>query len=157
VSILLVAVLFMPIDPVDQQHQFDLPGLYITVYDPSLGGQNCDGDCTHTALTNITPGMYGHTAACPSVWLGRITTTVVTIWGVELWCVDAFGLPKDRVLVEIDGRWVYRIDLMYRPAAEHDWNQEVAPWGDWSKEWRSMEAFHALRDAWDAEVLQQGE
>lgn len=47
------------------------PGLFLTVYDWGLGGINCDGDCSNTALT----------------------TTVVTIWGEEFWCIDAFGRP----------------------------------------------------------------
>ena len=130
------------------------PGLFITVYDPSSGGINCDwGECEYTALTNITDGMYGRTAACPSAWLGHISTTVVTIWGEPWVCVDAFGRPEDRQMVVIDGRPVYRIDLMYRPAADHDWNQEIVPWGDWSREWLPMVEFYALRDAWDAEVM----
>ena len=130
-----------------------LPGLYITVYDPSLGGANCDwGECEHTALTNITNGMYGHVAACPSAWLGHITTTVVTIDGIEWFCVDAFGKPKDRVMIWLDGSPFYRIDLMYRPAAKHGWNQERFPREMWSREWRPMSEFYALREVWDAEA-----
>lgn len=121
------------------------PGLYLTVYDWSLGGLNCDGDCSTTALTMTGPELYGWTAACPSAWLGRRTTTVVTIWGVEWWCIDAFGSPANRVMTEIDGRRVYRIDLAFRPAAEHPWNQEYVPRADWSREWRPMAEFEALR------------
>lgn len=57
------------------------PGLFVTVYDWGLGGVNCDGDCSNTALTTTGDELLGWTAACPSAWLGRITTTVVTIWG----------------------------------------------------------------------------
>jgi hypothetical protein len=49
------------------------------------------------------------------------------------------------VLTEVDGRKVYRIDLAFRPAREHVWNQEHVPAGDWSVEWRPMAEFEALR------------
>jgi len=121
------------------------PGLFITVYDWGLGGVNCDGDCSNTALTTTGDELLGWTAACPSAWLGHLSTTVVTIWGVEVWCIDAFGRPEDRVLTEIDGRSVYRIDPAFRPAREHPWNQEYVPPEEWSIEWRPMAEFYALR------------
>ncbi len=122
------------------------PSLFITVYDWGLGGLNCDGDCSTTALTTTGDELLGWTAACPSAWLGRVTTTVVTIWGQQYWCIDAFGRPEHRVLTEVHGRAVYRIDLAYRPAAEHPWNQEFVPPGDWSVEWRPMTEFYRLRE-----------
>lgn len=122
-----------------------LPGLYITVYDWGLGGVNCDGDCSTTALTTTGDELLGWTAACPSAWLGYITTTVVTIWGQRFWCIDAFGRPIDRGLRWIDGKAVYRIDLAFRPAGAHPWNQEYVPAGDWSVEWRAMAEFDQLR------------
>ncbi len=121
------------------------PGLYITVYDWGLGGINCDGDCSNTALTWTGDELLGWTAACPSAWLGHRSTTVVTIWGQSYWCIDAFGRPEHRVLTEVDGREVYRIDLAFRPAAEHPWNQEFVPAGAWSVEWRPMAEFYELR------------
>ncbi len=126
--------------------RWEPPGLFITVYDWGLGGVNCDGDCSTTALTQTGPELYGWTAACPSDWLGHITTTVVTIWGKEYWCIDAFGRPQDRQLTVIAGRPVYRIDIAYRPAATHPWNQEYVPDGDWSVEWRPMAEFARLRE-----------
>lgn len=126
------------------------PGLYVTVYDWGLGGINCDHDCSTTALTTTGDELLGHVAACPSAWLGRITTTVVTVWGQQYWCADAFGRPEHRVLTEVDGRPVYRIDIAFRPAAAHPWNQERVPAGDWSREWRPMAEFEALRREWAA-------
>ncbi len=121
------------------------PQLFITVYDWGLGGINCDGDCSTTALTTTGDELLGWTAACPSAWLGHITTTVVTIWGREFWCIDAFGRPEHRVLTQVDGVDVYRIDLAFRPAREHPWNQEFVPAGDWSVEWRPMVEFYQRR------------
>lgn len=123
------------------------PGLFITVYDWGLGGQNCDGDCSNTALTTTGDELLGWTAACPSAWLGHRATTVVTIWGVDYWCVDAFGRPADRELTRVDGRAVYRIDIAFRPAREHPWNMEFVPAGEWSRERRWMAEFEALRAA----------
>lgn len=133
------------------------PGLFLTVYDWGLGGQNCDyidgaPECAHTALTATGDELLGHVAACPSAWLGHVTTTVVTIWGQAYWCVDAFGRPEHRVLTEVDGRAVYRVDLAFRPAAAHPWNQERVPAGDWSVEWRPMAEFYEQRAQW-AEAL----
>lgn len=141
---LAAVALAMPWPP--EPEPFDEPpGLYVTVYDWALGGVNCDGDCANTALTTTGPELYGWTAACPSAWLGHVTTTVVTVWDVEVWCIDAFGRPADRRLTEIDGRRVFRIDLAYRPAAEHPWNNEYVPFGDYALEWRQMAEFNALR------------
>lgn len=131
------------------------PGLFITVYDWGLGGHNCYLTCTETALMIPTgDDLLGWTAACPSAWLGRITTTVVTIWGEEYWCTDSFGRPEDRVLTQVDGRPVYRIDLAFRPAGDHPWNMERVPYEEWSREWRPMTEFNALRAARAAELEQ---
>lgn len=123
------------------------PGLFITVYDWGLGGINCDGDCSNTALTTTGDELLGWTAACPSAWLGHRATTVVTIRGQEYWCIDAFGREEDRKMTWIDGRAVYRIDIAFRPAREHPWNMEFVPAGEWSRERRWMGEFRALREA----------
>lgn len=148
------AVALMPWPPEQQATPWppEPPGLYLTVYDWGLGGINCDGDCATTALTTTGPELYDWTAACPSAWLGRWTTTVVTIWGVEYWCIDAFGAPGNRVMTEIDGRLVYRIDIASRPAADHPWNQEYVPRADWSRVWRPMAEFEAIRAAQAAQL-----
>ena len=132
-----------PVEPATHFRQ--PPGLFITVYDWALGGINCDDDCSNTALTTTGPELYGWTAACPSAWLGHISTTVVTIWGQEYWCIDAFGHPDNRVLTEVDGRSVYRIDIAYRPAAAHPWNHEYVPAGDWTIERRWMWEFRVRK------------
>lgn len=151
VALLLLAVVvapetraMFPAEPMPKR--WDAPGLFITVYDWGLGGHNCYLSCSETALMVPTgDDILGWSAACPSAWLGRVNTTVVTIWGVEVWCIDAFGREQDRVLTTIDGNSVYRIDIAFRPAAEHSWNMEYVPYGDWSREWRPMWEFEAIR------------
>lgn len=133
-----------PAEPTPKRWQ--PPGLFITVYDWGLGGINCDDDCSTTALTTTGDDILGWTAACPSAWLGHVTTTVVTMWGESYWCVDSFGAPEHRVLTEVDGRDVYRIDIAHLPAAEHPWNQEYVPYSYWSREWRPMAEFYPLRE-----------
>ena len=143
-ALLLMAAIMWPEEPV--QPRRPAPGLFITVYDWALGGQNCDGDCSNTALTTTGPELYGWTAACPSAWLGHVATTVVTIWGQDFYCIDAFGRPEHRVLTTVDGRRVYRIDIAFRPAAAHPWNQEYVPPDDWTTRREWMTTFYELRD-----------
>lgn len=133
--------------------RWEPPGLFITVYDWGMGGINCDDDCSTTALTTTGDELLGWTAACPSAWLGHVTTTVVTIWGQEFVCVDAFGRPEDRVLTTIDGRSVYRIDIAYRPATDHPWNMEYVPYRDWSRRWMPMQLFQAMRTQQAADLV----
>ena len=143
VYLLLILAMF-PAEPMPKR--WEPPQLYITVYDWGLGGHNCYLTCTETALMVPTgDDILGWTAACPSEWLGRVNTTVVTIWGREYWCIDSFGREQDRVLTTIDGKKVYRIDIAYRPAREHGWNMEYVPYDDWSREWRSMTEFQMIR------------
>lgn len=124
------------------------PQLYITVYDWGLGGANCNDDCGHTSLTTTGDELLGRTAACPVEWLGHITTTVVTIWGQDFWCIDTFGSPENQRLTVVKGRLVYRIDLAFRPAIEHEWNNEFVPGDDWSTRWEPMSEFYRQRDEW---------
>lgn len=154
VVILALAAVALLIAPETQARVIDEPpdapprsGLFITVYDWALGGANCDGDCSNTALTTTGPELYGWTAACPSAWLGRHATTVVTVWGVDYWCIDAFGRPEDRAKTVIDGRPVYRIDIAFSPAHLHPWNQEYVPPGEWSTRREWMTNFYDLREA----------
>jgi len=160
-GLLLLPAAMHPAEPTPRP-AWEPPGLFITVYDWGLGGQNCDyidgaPECAHTALTATGDELLGWVAACPSAWLGHISTTVVTIWGADVWCVDAFGRPEHRVLTEIDGHPVYRIDLAFRPAADHSWNQERVPAGDWSVEWRPMAEFYTLREQRAAQLAGQAQ
>ena len=143
-ALLLMAAMMWPEEPAPPRPP--APGLFITVYDWALGGINCDGDCSNTALTTTGPELYGWVAACPSAWLGHVATTVVTSWGQEFYCIDAFGRPEHRVLTEVDGRSVYRIDIAYRPAAAHPWNMEYVSLGDWTTRREWMTTFNELRE-----------
>ena len=64
------------------------------------------------------------------------------------------GVPGPVYRGNSDG-FVYRIDLAYRPAADHPWNQEHVPAGDWSVEWRPMAEFYKLRAQWAAALHEQ--
>lgn len=125
------------------------PGLYLTFYWPGLGGHNCDDDCGHTSMTHVDDDLSGWTAACPVERLGPVngTTSTVTIWGEEFWCIDAFGKEKDQRLTWVNGKKVYRIDIALKPPDlyYHEWNNEYVAPGDWHFEWTTMEAFEAMR------------
>lgn len=140
-----VAALLMWMLPLPPYTPEPNPSLYITVYDWGLGGINCDGDCSRTALVPTGDDILGHVAACPVSWLGYINTTVVTIWGQDFWCVDTFGSPRNREMTFVKGEVVFRIDLAYRPASEHKWNNEFVPPPDWSVRWEPMAEFERLR------------
>lgn len=105
------------------------PPLYPTAYSwlladgsPADGTINCDSSCSDTAiLPQVGDELFGHVAACPTYWLGWNSTTVLHIsWDgggtwEEWWCVDSFGRPEDRTLVQVDGQWVIRIDFAMQP------------------------------------------
>lgn len=125
--------------------------LYLTAYSWELGGINCDHDCSMTALVPTGPELFSHTSACPSQWLGRQSTTVVSFWDFELFCVDAFGHPDNREAVWVKGRYVYRIDVAFHPPEDFPYNNEFVPAGQWSREWRPMDEFNRLREVWKSE------
>lgn len=81
-----------------------------TYYDPSLGGINCDSDCTTFAnMEKVTPDKYGNTAACPGEWLGK----TIVIDDKPYVCRDtggAIGLDYDDYFEMI----VVRIDILAR-------------------------------------------
>jgi hypothetical protein len=112
------------------------PPLYITSYDWRLGGHNCDSDCGFTALSVPTADwLLDRAAACPSAWLGYVTTTVLTLPdGTEHWCIDTFGQPEHRQLWwHPEAGWVYRIDLASADVMNNPWNQALVYdyWTSW--------------------------
>lgn len=140
-------MLFMPApDPPTYPPNPTEPDLFITVYDWSLGGINCNEDCSHTALVPTGPELYGWTAACPTEWLGHIWTTVVTIHGKDFWCIDSFGRPIDRSLRRLYGRWVYRIDVAYNPANAYPWQNYNVPFPEYSVRTEQMSDFRKMRE-----------
>ena len=72
------------------------PGLnypaIMSVYDPALGGRNCDGDCTTVATGLLEDWMYEKAGACPMELLGA----TVYIPGIDhsIQCVDTGGAIK---------------------------------------------------------------
>lgn len=87
---------------------YDLPAI-VVVYDPALGGINCDSDCTTIATGKLLPEMYGVIAACHPDLLWR----TVEIAGIGIYeCLDTGG--------EIGVRWsdhfqrlVLYFDILY--------------------------------------------
>ncbi len=119
--------------------------LYLTSYSWELGGINCDNDCGTTALVVTGPELFGWTAACPTSWLGHISTTTVTIWGQEYVCIDSFGHPYNQMVARVKGEYVYRIDIAFDPPIDFPWNNEFVPRGDWSTGRMWMSDFNVIR------------
>ena len=120
----------------------DMP-IYATAYNWEWGGLNCDENCQVTAIgVETSPELLGHTAACPADWLGRITTTVVTLPdGSEWWCIDTFGDEANRRPLLFDHpyyglQWVIRMDFAVSDPLAFGHNQELL-YG-WSTEWREV-------------------
>lgn len=63
VSAMLVSTMLWPINfcPTPAQQY---PAI-MSVYDPALGGINCDGDCSTVAMGKLHDEMYGVAGACP--------------------------------------------------------------------------------------------
>jgi hypothetical protein len=93
-----------------------------------------------TALSIPTADyLLGQSAACPSDWLGYVTTTVLTLWDkTKWWCIDTFGKQEHRQLWyhPIAG-WVYRIDLAVSDVANSRYNQLIVH--DYETEWEPLE------------------
>ena len=117
--------------------------IYATAYNWNLGGINCDHDCGEVAIGLPTSDeLLDKTAACPLEWLGRITTTVVTLPdGSEWYCIDTFGSVENQRPVFIShpyhgDLWVIRMDFAVSDPASFEYNQQLI-YG-WSVEWRPV-------------------
>ena len=62
----------------------------LTVYDPSLGGINCDNDCRTTATGLLTDDLYEKAGACHPSLLGA--TIYFDDINFSLTCVDTGGM-----------------------------------------------------------------
>jgi len=116
-----------PPSPVDW---FDLPAI-VSVYDPSIGGVNCDDDCSVTADgTKIAPNLYGTVAACDPRLLG----STVTFPGIGSFrCIDTGSAIGERWSKYFDRRVVV-FDLMVDlSAGVPNWSYSL--WFDWSIDW----------------------
>lgn len=126
-----------PMPPVEQ-----MP-LYATAYNWNLAGINCNENCNDVAIgLQTSDDLLDKTAACPLAWLGRITTTVVTLPdGSQWYCIDTFGSEINQKPVLIDHpvygwQWVIRLDFAVTDPSSFYLNQELI-YG-WSAEWQPV-------------------
>ena len=87
----------------------DYPAV-MSVYDPSLGGINCDGDCTTVATGLLMDWMYEEAGACPAELLGA--TINFPALDHTLQCVDngeeikaGWSERDDQCVVYFDTLW----------------------------------------------------
>ena len=90
---------------------FDYPALMV-VYDPTLGGINCDNDCTTVALGELTEDMWFTSGACHPDLLGL--TVYFPAIDFEMRCVDTGGMITirynefyQRTVLYFDALWDY--------------------------------------------------
>lgn len=67
----------------------DYPALMV-IYDPSLGGINCDNDCTTVATGPLTDEMWFTSGACHPDLLG--STIIFPAIDFRMECVDTGGM-----------------------------------------------------------------
>lgn len=82
----------------------------MSVYDPALGGINCDSNCAQVATGPLEDWMYEVAGACPTELLGR--TVYFPAIGHTLACVDngpaikeAWSERDERCVVYFDTLW----------------------------------------------------
>ena len=106
----------------------------ISMYDPALGGINCDDDCTTVAMGKFDDYMYKVAGACPKELYGA--TVHFSYLGMELHCVDT-GPAIEPTYFPQYGMCASYFDLLWplhdEPAPDwamwwwNNWN--VAEWG----------------------------
>lgn len=84
----------------------------MSVYDPALGGINCDDDCTTVSMGYFHPDMYKVAGACHPALYGATVRFYNPLEEEQYWefhCVDNMGVDA----------------LVYYP-----WNRTCMPWFD---------------------------
>jgi hypothetical protein len=95
--------------------------MVINTYDPTLGGINCDQDCTRMGVTPIQDYHWDWAAACPVEWRGL----EVVVPGVGRWsCWDSGGL----IDLRLDPRNGYAVFI---DVLSHTPGQWKIPAGEW--------------------------
>lgn len=90
----------------------------VMVYDPALGGINCDSDCTTIATGPLLPEMYGTVAAChPDLLYKRILIPTIG----EFDCLDTGGSIRVNYNEHFERDAIY-FDILY------DLVTEIPPW-----------------------------
>jgi hypothetical protein len=103
----------------------------VSVYDPALGGINCDSSCDTIATGQLEPWMYGGIAACDL----RLLRATITIPGIGSYrCLDTGGAIGLRWSAAYQ-RYVVVFDVLYDLVG-----QEAPAWtyslvSGWSISW----------------------
>ena len=114
----------------------DVPAI-LHVYDPALGGINCDGDCGTVATGPLTVDMYKRSGACPAQLLG--SNIYFDDIDVSMECVDNGGAIKP-AWSERDNMCVVFFDMLWplevvdeRIVGAPEWNHWWLP--NWRVTW----------------------
>jgi len=134
---LIILLALMPIDvPQHQTTITDYPAVMV-VYDPALGGINCDHDCGTIATGRFEEWMYGEVGACDQSLLGAY----ITFHPIDLtiYCGDTGGAIKP-TWSQRDNRMVLYFDVLWpletdgnKIVGEPYWNYWLIE--DWSVSW----------------------
>ena len=119
-------VLFFLLSPVEESGVLKCEGTnypaIVTIYDPALGGINCDEDCKTLATGPLERSMYTQYAACDVQLLGWYVSFPVLDMRVR--CMDTGGAVKAFWSFR-DGQCVLPFDILW-PLTE-----EPAPYWNW--------------------------
>lgn len=98
-----------------------------SVYEPALGGINCDHNCGYVAIGSLENWMYGTAGACPSVLL--YYTIHFPGIGHKIRCVDRGGAiearwseARQQCVVYFDTLWHLEEDEDGRLLGAPEWN-----------------------------------
>ena len=97
---------------------FDYPALLV-VYDPRLGGINCDNDCSTVALGRLTDDMWFTSGACHPDLLGL--TIYFPAIDFEMRCVDTGSMVTIAYNEHYQSMVVY-FDVLWDSYNPPEWN-----------------------------------
>ena len=117
----------------------DYPALMV-IYDPSLGGINCDEDCTTVAIGPLTADMWFTAGACHPDLLGA--TVVFPAIDFAMYCVDtgpAVTIGYNRVynqnVLYFDALWIASDPPPWLYWLIEDWYVTWDYFPDWYQGW----------------------
>ena len=113
---------YVPPSPPPPLHTY--PAVMV-IYDPSLGGINCDGDCTTVATGLLTEDMWFTSGACHPDLLGL--TVYFPAIDFEMKCVDNGGLIT-KAYNEYYQRDVVYFDVMWDASSPPEWLYWLLDW-----------------------------
>lgn len=103
----------------------------MSLYDPELGGGNCDGDCGTVAMGLFHESMYGVAGACDESLYG--STIYFPYLGLRFYCVDN-GSAIETVFLPHFGECGTYFDVAW------PLHRESPPeWTMWSLEWEVVD------------------